>query len=573
MKDIIDWQNRKNLKLAVATDHGGYEMKKQLLQSLSARGIECIDCGPFSYDANDDYPDFAGIATAKVAKGEADCGILICRSGVGMGINANRFNNVRAVVAHNEKVAKLSREHNCSNMLVLPGDFVDQAGAGLIVEAWLSTPFSGDMRHVRRLEKIEINSYDEIAAVRRADPEIAAIIDREQSRQDSGIELIASENFSSAAVRAAQGSILTNKYAEGYSGKRYYNGCEHIDEVESLAIERARKLFNAEAANVQPHSGSQANMAAYFALVQPGDTVLTMSLDHGGHLTHGPPMNFSGMLYNIVPYGVSRETETIDYDQVEQLALQHKPKLLVAGASAYPRIIDFQRLRAIADSVNAKLFVDMAHIAGLVAAGEHPNPVPYADVVTTTTHKTLRGPRGGMILCKEEYIKAINSKLFPGIQGGPLEHVIAAKAVCFHEAMGESFKTYQKQVRINAATLAAELARLGFRIVSGGTDNHLMLVDLRPKNAKGRPVANALDKARITVNNNMIPFDPEKPFIASGIRIGTPAVTTRGMKESDMIKIADFINRAVAIMDNEAGLAAIGEEVKDFTRNFPMPQF
>ncbi len=573
MKNIVDWQNKPNIKLAVATDHGGFEMKKELVKYLTAKNITVVDCGPCAYDAADDYPDFAGIAASALSKDEVDCGILICRSGVGMGINANRFNMVRAVVAYDTKVAKLSREHNCSNMLVLPGDFVDNQKACEIVDTWLSTPFSGDMRHVRRLEKIERNSYDEIAAVRSVDPVLAAAIDRESERQAEGIELIASENFTSAAVRAAQGSILTNKYAEGYPGKRYYNGCQFIDEVEALAIDRVCKLFGAEAANVQPHSGSQANMAAYFALIQPGDTVLAMSLDHGGHLTHGHPMNFSGMLYNIVPYGVSRETETINYDEVQKLAEQHKPKLVVAGASAYPRVLDFKRLRAIADSVGAKLFVDMAHIAGLVAAGLHPNPVEYADIVTSTTHKTLRGPRGGLILCKEEYIKAINSKLFPGIQGGPLEHVIAGKAVCFHEAMSAEFKSYQQQVVANAAKLAAELARLGFRIVSGGTDNHLMLVDLRPKNAKGRPVANALDKAHITVNNNMIPFDPEKPFIASGIRIGTPAVTTRGMKETEMLKIADYINRAVSVMEDEAALAKIGEEVKAFTKAFPLPQF
>ncbi|MCF6176035.1 MAG: serine hydroxymethyltransferase [Victivallaceae bacterium] len=396
-------------------------------------------------------------------------------------------------------------------------------------------------------------------------------MDCEAARQDEGIELIASENFTSAAIRAAQGSVLTNKYAEGYPSKRYYNGCEFIDNIEALAIERACELFGAEAANVQPHSGSQANMAAYFALIEPGDTVLAMSLDHGGHLTHGHPMNFSGMLYNIIPYGVKPDDETIDYEEVAALAKEHRPKLLVAGASAYPRTFDFPRLREIADSVGAKLFVDMAHIAGLVATGAHPSPIPYADVVTTTTHKTLRGPRSGLILCKEEYIKKINSKVFPGLQGGPLEHVIAAKAICFKEAMSEEFKVYQNQVKINAAVLAAELVKRGFRIVSGGTDNHLMLVDLRPKNVNGKIVANILDKAAITVNKNMIPFDPEKPFVTSGIRIGTPAVTTRGMKEAEMVKIAEFIDRAVENRDDEAALTAIAVEVKAFTRAFPMP--
>ncbi|MBQ9502681.1 MAG: serine hydroxymethyltransferase, partial [Lentisphaeria bacterium] len=406
-----------------------------------------------------------------------------------------------------------------------------------------------------------------------ADPEIAGCIDREAKRQNEGIELIASENFASCAVRAAQGSVLTNKYAEGYPGKRYYNGCVHIDEVESIAIERVKRLFGAEAANVQPHSGSAANQAVYTALCKPGDTVLAMSLDHGGHLTHGHPLNFSGKLYNMIPYGVDRETERIDYDEIDRLAMEHKPQMILAGASAYPRIIDFARLREIADKAGAKLFVDMAHIAGLVAAGEHPNPVPYCDVVTTTTHKTLRGPRGGLILCREEYIKAINSAVFPGLQGGPLEHVIAAKAVCFKEALSDEFKAYQHQVRLNAAKLASELAARGFRIVSGGTDNHLMLIDLRPKGATGKVVANALDIARITVNKNMIPFDPEKPFVTSGIRIGTPAVTTRGLKEKEMVRIADFIERGVALREDEAALKALGEEVTAFMADFPMPQF
>ena len=399
------------------------------------------------------------------------------------------------------------------------------------------------------------------------------MIDAEAIRQRDGIELIASENFASCAVRAAQGSVLTNKYAEGYSGKRYYNGCEFIDQIESLAIERAKTLFGAEAANVQPHSGSGANQAIYTALCQPGDTVLAMSLDHGGHLTHGHPLNFSGKLYNMVPYGVNRETEQIDYDEVEALAIECKPKMILAGASAYPRIIDFPRLRAIADKVGALLFVDMAHIAGLVAAGEHPSPVPYADVVTTTTHKTLRGPRGGLILGKEQYIKAINSAVFPGLQGGPLEHVIAAKAVCFGEALKPEFKAYQHQVKLNAAKLAAELQARGFRIVSGGTDNHLALIDLRPKNATGKEVANALDIAHITANKNMIPFDPEKPFVTSGIRIGTPAITTRGLKEAEMVKVAEFIDRAVAVRADEAALRAIGKEVTEFMADFPMPQF
>ena len=562
-----------NLSVAIASDHGGYSVKAELAQLLTNMGHKVIDCGPFVLDPADDYSDFGSQAAQAVSRKEANAAILICRSGVGMGIVANRFHGVRAVVAPTVAVAEKSREHNASNVLVLPGDSLDFAAMEEIIKAWFAKPYSFDARHTRRLEKVEIKSYDDIAALRATDPEIAAFIDKEAARQNDGIELIASENFASCAVRAAQGSVLTNKYAEGYPGKRYYNGCEFVDEIETLAIERAKELFGAEAANVQAHSGSAANQAVYTALCEPGDTVLAMSLDHGGHLTHGHPLNFSGSLYNIVPYGVSAETEMIDYDEVERLAIESKPKMILAGASAYPRFIDYARLREIADKVGAKLFVDMAHVAGLVAAGVHPNPVPYCDVVTTTTHKTLRGPRGGLILCKEEYIKTINSKVFPGLQGGPLEHVIAAKAVCFKEALSDEFKAYQKQVVANAAKLADELANRGFRIVSGGTDNHLMLLDLRPKSATGKVVANALDVARITVNKNMIPFDPEKPFVTSGIRIGTPAITTRGLKEEDMVKVAEFIERGVALRDDEAALKALGEEVKAFMANFPMPQF
>jgi glycine hydroxymethyltransferase len=572
MKKIRDWFG-KNKEVLIATDHGGLEMKNFIIKKLARENINFVDLGPHEFDPVDDYPDYASKLSLAISKGDACCGILICRSGVGMAINANRFNYVRATVAYSEITAKISREHNCSNVLVLPGDYVDIEKAINIVKIWINTPFLGDERHLRRIEKIEKNSYDEIAAVRASDPEIADYIDEEAERQSNGLELIASENFASTAVRAAQGSILTNKYAEGYPHKRYYGGCHFVDKIETLAIERACKIFDAEAANVQPHSGSQANMAAYFALINPGDTVLAMDLAHGGHLTHGHSLNFSGMMYNVIPYGVTKGTETIDYENLEKLAVKNKPHLIVAGASAYSRIIDFKRLRAIADKVDAKLMVDMAHIAGLVAAGLHPNPVPYCDIVTTTTHKSLRGPRGGLILCKEEYIKAVNSKVFPGIQGGPLVHVIAAKAVCFHEAMLDGFKTYQKQLVANAARLADELTKCGFRIVSGGTDNHLMLVDLQPKGASGKAVQNALDKAGITVNKNMIPFDPAKPFITSGIRIGTPAITTRGLKESDMVFIAKWIDRAVTHRKDEAVLAEVCNEVKDFIEKHPMPEF
>ena len=388
--------------------------------------------------------------------------------------------------------------------------------------------------------------------VRAIDPEVAEAIELERKRQQEKIELIASENFVSPAVMQAQGSVLTNKYAEGYPGRRYYGGCEDVDIVERLAIERAKELFGAEHANVQPHSGAQANTAVYFAFLKPGDTVLGMNLAHGGHLTHGSPVNISGTYYNFVPYGVDEKTETINYDEVERLAKEHKPKMIVAGASAYPRVIDFARLSEIAKSVEAYLMVDMAHIAGLVAAGLHPSPVPYADFVTTTTHKTLRGPRGGMILCKAEYQKQIDKAIFPGIQGGPLMHVIAAKAVALKEASLPSFKTYQEQIVKNAKALAQALEELGFRLVSGGTDNHLMLVDLRPKKLTGKEAEKRLDEANITVNKNAIPFDPEKPFVTSGIRIGTPAVTSRKMDEGAMATIAQLMDKALSGHQDEA---------------------
>ncbi len=405
-----------------------------------------------------------------------------------------------------------------------------------------------------------------------ADPEIYQAIQSEVKRQNENIELIASENFVSLAVLEAQGSVMTNKYAEGYPGKRWYGGCEFVDIAETLAIERAKKLFGAEHANVQPHSGTQANMAVYLAMLNIGDTILAMNLAHGGHLTHGHPMNFSGKYYKIIPYGVSQKTEQIDYDELETLAKEHKPKLILMGASAYPRIIDFKKAREITDQVGALLMVDMAHIAGLVAAGVHPSPVPYADFVTTTTHKTLRGPRSGMVLCKEKYAKEIDKTVFPGEQGGPLMHVIAAKAVALKEAMTDSFKTYQKQIVANAKRLAEGMAKRGFRIVSGGTDNHLMLVDVTVKGFNGKQVQEILDKVKITVNKNMIPFDKESPFKASGIRMGTPAVTTRGMKEADMDKTAELICRALESPEDEAKLAKIRNEVGALTARFPLYQ-
>ncbi len=402
------------------------------------------------------------------------------------------------------------------------------------------------------------------------DPDIATAIQDETRRQAEGLELIASENFVSEAVLEAMGSVFTNKYAEGYPGRRYYGGCQFVDVVESLAISRAKALFGAEHANVQPHAGAQANMAVYFTLLKPGDTYLGMNLSHGGHLTHGHPLNFSGKLYNIVPYGVNRDTERIDYDQLEALTDEHKPKMIMVGASAYPRVIDFARIRQIADRVGAAVVTDMAHIAGLVAAGVHPSPVPHSDFVTTTTHKTLRGPRAGLILCREKYAKDLDREVFPGMQGGPLVHIIAAKAVCLKEAAEPAFAVYQRQIVANAARLASVISASGFRLVSGGTDNHLMLVDVFSKGITGKVAEAALGKAGITVNKNTIPFDQNPPLVASGIRVGTPAVTTRGMREPEMEMIGEYMARALKSPDDDTVLATVRAEVEQLCRRFPL---
>jgi len=404
--------------------------------------------------------------------------------------------------------------------------------------------------------------------LKKMDPEIFEAIKNEENRQKYTIELIASENFVSPEVLEAQGSVLTNKYAEGYPGKKYYGGCKYIDVVENLAIERAKKIFKAEHANVQPHSGSQANMAVYFSILEVGDTILAMNLSHGGHLTHGSPVNFSGRFFNIIPYGVDKDTGRIDYDELRDLAIKNRPKLIIAGASAYPREIDFSAFRSIADEVGAYLMADIAHIAGLIVADLHQSAVPHCHFVTTTTHKTLRGPRGGLILCKEEYAKAIDKTIFPGIQGGPLMHVIAAKAVCFQQAMTPEFIEYQKQIVKNAKTLANKLVGLGYNLVSGGTDNHLMLVDLRNKGITGKQAEKALEEAGITVNKNAIPFDPEKPMVTSGIRIGTPAITTRGMKEKDMGVIAEMINKVLNDTENQKIKDEMNKEVENFCKKF-----
>jgi glycine hydroxymethyltransferase len=451
-------------------------------------------------------------------------------------------------------------------------DFVEQSelvppGAARTGRA--SSYLMGGLPHHTQREASEARVYGE--ALRRVDPEIFDVISAEEKRQRENIELIASENFTSRAVMDAQGSVLTNKYAEGYPGKRWYGGCENVDVAEQLAIDRAKRLFGTEHVNVQPHSGAQANMAVYFSAIKPGDKILTMNLAHGGHLTHGHPANFSGKFYQVTHYGVDEKTETIDYDALQNQAEEVRPVMITAGASAYPRILDFPRLRQIADSVGALLFIDMAHIAGLVAGGQHPSPIPHAHFVTTTTHKSMRGPRGGIVMCQEKFAKQVDSMLFPGVQGGPLMHVIAAKAVCFHEALQPQFREYQRQVVVNAKALAAGLSKHGYRIVSGGTDNHLMLVDLRPKEINGKQAQEVLDRAGITVNKNAIPFDTYPIFKPGGIRVGTPAVTTRGMKEEEMLDIADLLAEALSNRDDADGLEKVRGKVRELTRRFPLP--
>ncbi len=540
------------------------EVKSALMEALRALGNEVVDYGTNSTDSVD-YPDFANAVARSVAAGKADFGVLVCKSGIGMSIAANRVKGVRAARLCSPEDAAVTRGHNDSNVACLGAREMSGEDAVAIIEAFLSTSFEGG-RHVQRVAKA---SGSRLSV---SDPEVFGVVEAEGRRQRDHVELIASENFVSGAILEAQGSLLTNKYAEGYPGRRWYGGCENVDAVEQLAIDRARELFGAEHVNVQPHSGSQANAAVYFAFLKPGDRILTMDLAHGGHLTHGHKANFSGKFYEVTHYGVSQENEQIDYDQLAAVAAEVKPKLITCGASAYSRVVDYERMGTIAREMGAYLFVDMAHIAGLVAAGVHPTPIPHADFVTTTTHKSLRGPRGGLILCREEYAKKINSMVFPGVQGGPLMHVIAAKAVCLGEALRPDFRDYQEQVVNNARALAARLGEHGFRIVSGGTDNHSMLVDMRPLGLDGTVADAALDAAGITVNKNAIPFDTGSPMKPSGIRLGTPAVTTRGMKEADLESVADLMSEAIQNRDDGEKLAEIRARVFAFNQDFPLPE-
>lgn len=557
------------LRIVIGADHKGVDLKEATVELLTGMGFEVEDVGTYSKESCD-YSDYANAVCKRIVDGRADRGILICFSGLGMCIAANRWKGVRATLIRTEQIAALSRQHNDSNVMCLASAFISPDDMEDILHTWLGAEFEGG-RHIRRLLKA---SGSPLAL---SDPELAGYIEEERRRQNNNIELIASENFASPAVMEAQGSVLTNKYAEGYPGKRWYGGCEVVDKVEQLAIDRAKALFGCDFANVQAHSGSQANMSVYHACLNPGDTILTMDLAHGGHLSHGFFANFSGKQYKVEHYGVNPETECIDYDALEAKAREIKPALILAGASAYSRTIDFARIRKICDEVGAIMFVDMAHIAGLVAAGVHPSPVPYADFVSTTTHKSLRGPRGGLVMCKEKWAKKLNSATFPGLQGGPLMHVIAAKAACLGEALRPEFREYASQIVKNAKAMADKLAELGFRIVAGGTDNHCFLVDLSVKGLNGAEAQIALDRVGITVNKNAIPFDKGSTTTPSGIRIGTPAVTTRGMKEADVRKVAEFIGRCLSILaaqkvcETPDAYDALRAEVSAFNQAFPMP--
>ena len=561
-------QDTRIATMALGADHAGYALKEVLKDHLQNKGIAVTDCGASSTESSD-YPDYAHLVARNVVEGRTTFGLLVCSTGVGMSIAANKVPGIRAAVVSDEETAVLTRSHNDANVLCLGARRLAPDAAKRILDLFLITRFEGG-RHERRVRKME-PSIAPALPLSGVDAEIQAVIDNECRRQQENIELIASENFTSPAVMEAQGSVLTNKYAEGYPRKRWYGGCEYVDVAEQLAIDRAKRLFGAEHANVQPHSGSGANMAVYFAFLKPGDRMLPMDLSHGGHLTHGNKVNFSGRFFEIVHYGVRQDDERIDYDQLARMAREQRPRMITVGASAYPRIIDFQRMGEIARGVGALLLADIAHIAGLVAAGLHPSPIPHADFVTTTTHKTLRGPRGGLILCAEKYAKEIDSQVFPGIQGGPLMHVIAAKAVCFQEALQPAFKAYQDQILRNSRALAEGLQRNGFRLVSGGTDNHLMLVDVGSRGLTGKDCQIALDGAGITANKNTIPFETRSPFQASGIRLGTPAVTTRGMKEPEMAAVGDMISEVLLDIKNLDAADQVRKRVHELTARFPLP--
>ena len=558
------------MKIAIGSDHGGYGLKRQIIENF--KDAEFTDVGCDSPESCD-YPDYADAVAEAVALGNADFGVLVCTTGMGVTMTANRFQNVRAALCRDAEDARIARAHNGANVLCLGQARTSPAVAEEILRAFVSTGLDAAERHARRRMKLErARRLSDFSGLAHDDPEIYAAIKAQVQQEDTEINLIASENTSSRAVREAAGSVLMNKYAEGYPGKRWYSGCLPVDAAEELARRRACELFGADHANVQPHCGSSANMAVYFATIKPGDTILSLSLDQGGHLSHGSPVNFSGKLYNIVPYTVDKETERLDYDALERQALEVKPKILLSGASAYPRAIDFKRIREICDKVGCLMMVDMAHIAGLVAGGAHESPVPYADFVTTTTHKTLRGPRGGLVLCREQYAKALDSAVFPGMQGGPLENIIAAKAVCFREWMQPEMKEYAAQIVKNCKAMCKAVADRGWRIVSGGTDNHLFLVDVKgTKGITGKDAAAALDAAGIVVNKNTIPYDTESPFKCSGIRVGTASITTRGMKEAEAAMIGTWIADVLEDISDVSVQQAVKAKAAALTAKFLVP--
>jgi glycine hydroxymethyltransferase len=561
-------------KVVIGADHAGFELKEKIKIFLQEKGFEVEDKGTFSQDRVD-YPDFARPVAEDVSSGKADLGILVCGTGIGMSIVSNKFPKVRSALVYNEYTARMAKAHTNANILVFSGRVISPEYAKVLLSTFFETSFEGN-RHQERIEKIndiEKEILDSFASyfreLRRFDPEVFDAIVKEFEKQETMINLIASENLTSLRVLLALFNPMNNKYAEGYPGKRYYGGCEFVDIVEELAKERIKKLFSAEYANVQPHSGTQANQAVYLVCLEPGDKILSMDLASGGHLSHGARVNFSGKLYKPVFYTVDSKTHLIDMDMVRDIAKKERPKIIVAGASSYPRAIDFKAFSDIAKEIGAFFLADIAHPAGLVAAGVYPSPVPYADFVTFTTHKTLRGPRGAVVLSRAEFSKKIDSAVFPGSQGGPFMHVIAAKAVCFKEAMQPEFKNYADQVVKNARVLAEEFAKRGYKVITGGTDSHIVLIDVSPKGVSGGDVERELYRAGIVLNKNVIPFDTRPPMNPSGIRIGTPSVTTRGMKEEEMKIIASLIDDAISSGFSEEVVLRVRNSVADLCRKFP----
>ncbi len=561
-------------KIVIGADHAGFELKEKIKVFLQEKGFEVEDKGTFSQDRVD-YPDFARLVSEDISGGKADLGILVCGTGIGMSIVSNKFPRVRSALVYNEYTARMAKAHTNANILVFSGRVISPEYAKILLSTFFETSFEGN-RHQERIEKIndiEKEIFESFTSyfreLRKFDPEVFDAIVNEFKKQENMINLIASENLASLRVLLTLFNPMNNKYAEGYPGKRYYGGCEFVDVVEELARERVKKLFSAEYANVQPHSGTQANQAVYLACLEPGDKILSMDLASGGHLSHGARVNFSGKLYKPVFYTVDNKNHLIDMDMVRDIAKKERPKIIVAGASSYPRVIDFKAFSDIAKEVGAFLLADIAHPAGLVCAGVYPSPVPYADFVTFTTHKTLRGPRGAVVLSRAEFSKKIDSAVFPGSQGGPFMHVIAAKAVCFKEAMQPEFKNYAEQVVKNARVLAEEFAKRGYKVITGGTDSHIVLIDVSPKGVSGGDVERELYRAGIVLNKNVIPFDPRPPMNPSGIRIGTPSVTTRGMKEEEMRIIASLIDDAISSGFSEEVILRVRNSVADLCRKFP----